>query len=266
MIFYFSGTGNSLYSAKRIAEHNNEKLISIASEFMTGKNEFTLSEDELIGFVFPVYAWGPPPIVTDFIKKLKLNNYAGNYIFTVITCGAEIGNAADIVDKVLKKKGLKLNSAFSVQMPSNYMIMGDVDSEEDKKIKLESSEKTIKHISEIVGSREQGIFELERGAAPGLKTAIVSPMFSKFAVQPKKFYADENCTGCGVCETVCCCDNIKISGKPIWGNRCTQCLACINYCPAAAIQFGKSTLNKGRYTNPNIKPNDISAAKKSLGG
>jgi hypothetical protein len=29
MIFYFSGTGNSLQVAKSIAEHNNEKLISI---------------------------------------------------------------------------------------------------------------------------------------------------------------------------------------------------------------------------------------------
>ena len=32
MIFYFSGTGNSLQIAKNIAEHNDEKLISIAFE------------------------------------------------------------------------------------------------------------------------------------------------------------------------------------------------------------------------------------------
>lgn len=38
----------------------------------------------------------------------------------------------------------------------------------------------------------------------------------------------------------------------MWGKDCTGCLACINYCPQKSIQFGKSTIKKGRYVNPKI--------------
>jgi flavodoxin len=76
-IFYFTGTGNSLQAAKNIAEHNGEKLISIASEMNSkeGTFEYALKDNEVIGFVYPVYSWGPPEMVLDFINKLKLNNY-----------------------------------------------------------------------------------------------------------------------------------------------------------------------------------------------
>ena len=50
MIFYFSGTGNSLYIAKNIAEHAGEKLISISDE-MNKKCDcykYALNRDEVI--------------------------------------------------------------------------------------------------------------------------------------------------------------------------------------------------------------------------
>ena len=77
MIFYFSGTGNSLQAAKNIAKHNNEKLISMAAAINSGKDsfEYNLEENEIIGFVYPIYAWAPPKMVLRFIERLKLNNY-----------------------------------------------------------------------------------------------------------------------------------------------------------------------------------------------
>lgn len=41
MIFYFSGTGNSLDAAKSIGEYNNERLISIAKEMNKLDGEFS---------------------------------------------------------------------------------------------------------------------------------------------------------------------------------------------------------------------------------
>ena len=60
MIFYFSGTGNSLYAARKVAEEQEEKVISIASEYKNEDSvlEYLFKEDELLGFVFPIYCLG----------------------------------------------------------------------------------------------------------------------------------------------------------------------------------------------------------------
>ena len=37
------------------------------------------------------------------------------------------------------------------------------------------------------------------------------------------------------------------NGKPVWGQDCTHCMACICCCPAEAIEYGKMCLGKPRY-------------------
>jgi len=87
MIFYFSGTGNSLQVAKDIANCQNDRLISIAALISRKKDvyEFSLDEKEAVGFVFPVYAWAPPAIVLQFIERLNLVTYKDNFIYSVVT-------------------------------------------------------------------------------------------------------------------------------------------------------------------------------------
>ena len=83
MIFYFSGTGNSLQIARSVAESQGEKLVSIAALLDKKQQcyEFTLKQNEAVGFIFPIYAWNPPKMVLKFIKQLRFANYAGNYVF-----------------------------------------------------------------------------------------------------------------------------------------------------------------------------------------
>ena len=77
MIFYFTGTGNSLYAAQNVAAKQGDKLISIAECLKNNTVDFTLRDDEKIGFVFPIYFWGLPTIVVDFISRLNFKNYTG---------------------------------------------------------------------------------------------------------------------------------------------------------------------------------------------
>lgn len=259
MIFYFSGTGNSLYAAKSIAQHNREKLVSISAAVNSSNKfyEYSLDNNEVIGFVYPVYAWGPPKIVLEFIEKLKLGNYRGNYVFSVATCGGSIGNTMKVMENCLKKKGMSLSSGFSLKMPNNYIMMGDVDSKEVEKEKLAAAEAALKSINFAIEKRKKGEFKVEKGALPWLLTGLINPMFNKNAMDASKFHANENCTSCGTCEKVCNCNNIKVGKKPQWGNHCTQCLACIHYCPAKAVQYGKGTDKKGRYANPDIRVDEM---------
>ncbi len=254
MIFYFSGTGNSLQIAEDIGNCNKERLISIARE-MNSKDasfEYKLEENEAVGFVFPVYAWAPPKMVIQFIEKLKLINYKNNYVFSVAACGDSIGNTMKVLNRELNKKGMELHSGFSIRMPNNYIIMGDVDSKEVENEKLKLAKEALNRINKIIKEKRRGIFEIKKGPVPVVLTSVINPLFNKNAMNTRKFYANDKCTGCGLCERVCNSNTIRVDGKPKWGSNCTQCLACIHYCPVQAIQYGQGTEGKGRYKNPNI--------------
>lgn len=71
MIFYFSGTGNSAWVARQLAEGQNEELLSIAMEIDRNK-AYKLKEGEKVGFVFPVYAWGTSQDSTSFYSSAKV--------------------------------------------------------------------------------------------------------------------------------------------------------------------------------------------------
>ncbi|MPN15797.1 hypothetical protein SDC9_163133 [bioreactor metagenome] len=250
MIFYFSGTGNSAYIAQSLARENSLSLISIAEEMKNKDNGYSyrLEEGEPAGFVFPVYAWGPPRIVTDFASKITFESKGKPYIFAVCTCGDEAGNTMDILKKALAKAGLTLASGYSVVMPNNYIIGFDTDPPEVEKKKQTDARSSVDNISEAISLQREG-FKIKKGKFSFLKSGIVYGLFNRYALNGKKFYVTGACTECGLCERICPTGNIRMDPKPIWGNSCTQCLACIHRCPARAIEYGKSTVKKGRYVN-----------------
>ena len=256
MIFYFTGTGNSLYAAKTVAEAQGDRVISIAQE-MDKKQEayhYELGENETLGFAFPVYAWAPPKIVLDFIKKLDITGVT--YVFSLCTCGDEEGNTSSILRKRLKKRGISLDSAFTLKMPNNYIVGFDVDAREVEKEKLDVAELLLKDINRVIGERQKNVNLTIPGKLPALKSTVVNPLFNRFATNTSKFYADDNCTSCGLCEKICPIHTITVTDRPAWGKSCTQCLACINRCPVQAIQYGKGTAKKGRYQHPILETSE----------
>lgn len=233
-----------------------EEIISIAQEFDKECSffEYQFKENELLGFIFPVYAWGPPKIVLDFISRLKITGVKP-YIFSLCTCGDEEGYTTRAMQKALAKKDLSLDSAFTVVMPNNYIIGFDVDKKEVESKKLQKAKQRLELINSILSKRQEGIFDIIPGSQPGIKSNIVNLLFNNFARSTKSFYATDECTSCGICEKICPLHTIKVKEKPVWGKSCTQCLACIHRCPDHAIQYGKKTINKGRYVHPDISAN-----------
>lgn len=61
MIFYFTGTGNSLWVAKTLSETLGEPLISIADELHKEEKDliYPVRPDEKILFVYPVHPGDP---------------------------------------------------------------------------------------------------------------------------------------------------------------------------------------------------------------
>ena len=252
MIFYFSGTGNSKYVAKEIAAYLNLQLFSIAEELKDNKlHKYGLTQDSVLGFVFPVYSWGVPVIVLNFIKKAQFSNYKNQYVFFVCTCGDDTGLTPSQVRQALSHKSIHCNAGFSVIMPNNYIVFPyfNVDSPHIESQKLKNAPGRIRYISQMIDERKN-IFDCHEGNLRFIKSRIINPLFNKFLVKDSLFYATEECISCKICEKLCPIDNIVVNIKPQWQGKCIQCLACLHYCPTRAIQYGNLTLKKGRYHFP----------------
>lgn len=252
MIFYFSGTGNSYAAAKALADGLGEPLHDLAAAQRGQEYAYTLQKGEKLGFVFPIYAWAPPKAVTDFVKKLHFSYTDIPYTFAVCTCGSSAGNAMELFEIALEEGGLTLDSGFSVIMPDNYVVLFDTEKEAAVRQKLADAEKTLRNIERAIRLGKREFFRVHRGKFAELTTGIVHPFFRKGGTRTKPFFATQGCTGCGLCASICTSGCIQMAGnRPIWmEDHCNMCLACLHRCPAAAIQYGKSTAKRGRYVHP----------------
>jgi hypothetical protein len=109
-IYYFSGTGNSLYLSRKLAlKIKDVELIPIAKETRGKKIK---SNAEKVGFVFPLYFWGIPKIVREFIGRIDLKG--SKYFFYIVNSGGKSvpDNLSAVINHLLKRKGKILNAAF----------------------------------------------------------------------------------------------------------------------------------------------------------
>lgn len=252
LIFYFSTSGNSLYTSKEIARHlKDAEIISIVDAYYS--NEFSY-ESETIGFVYPIYAGGLPPMVHDFIQKLSLNKDA--YLYATECTGGGKGITFGMINKLLSEKGLSLHNGEKFMMNSNYIRMGRNPKVGDKAKKVIDSNKfKIKNFTLSVINRETK--ELKESFV-GINTALYNMWKNKFKNKDKNFNTNDLCTGCGLCSKVCPNKNIEIiNEKPHWKGNCCDCMGCINNCPHKFINIGNKTKRKNRYRNPYISTSEL---------
>jgi ferredoxin len=263
-IFYFTGTGNSMMIARDLAAQlgNGTEITSIPQAI---HKEIVLSS-ECIGFIMPVYFWGMPLMVEDFIKKLAMGK--AKYIFAVVTFGGKPGSTLYQIDDLLKQKGVELSAGFEIQLPENYIPLYNLPSPAEQENQIKNGKIKIREIAEMISSRQK--HEINQDST-GFIIRILSVLFhkrsAKFHKDAAKFWVTEKCNDCGTCKLICPVQNIRLDdGRPRWGNKCEQCLACIHWCPTQAIEFGEKTLNRKRYRNPELRLQDIinAAAGKCL--
>lgn len=276
-IFYFSGTGNSLFVAREIAKGIPNSILTPIVACV--EQNLCRSDAETIGIIFPVHALTIPILVYKFVKKLEIDN--ANYIFSIATREGTVFKGFTRIESLLRKKKKELTARFIINMYGNdsrhkYVVPKD---EILKRIEYDVL-KYIQEILEILNKKMKHkdidtcvLFQTSNNKIKSwfIETLVLFLMENadKFG-GVNYFYHDKNCNGCGICEKVCLSKKIKLQNmEPVWNKNklCYMCFACLNFCPKESIQIlsilGVESFSEenGRYPHPYATVKDMENQK-----
>ncbi|OGN90019.1 MAG: hypothetical protein A2158_04580 [Chloroflexi bacterium RBG_13_46_14] len=268
VIYYFSGTGNTLFVAKDIVKGLGASLIPIAS--LVDASVVSV-DSEVMGIVYPVYYGELPVIVGEFVERL--NNLEGKYIFAVCTFGGSAGDSLRSLRKIIRSRGGKLSATYGIHMPQNafYKFW-----EKHEPLYRNWRQKRLNTVISNTKAGKTGNFftnivfdiifkAIQAYVRPKYKQSFIklsgaSPDLSieeLIHLNDTSFSVTDKCTGCGVCAKVCPVSNIVIvKDRPVWQHRCENCIACYNFCPQKAIRNGIASEGY-YYRHPDIKVKDM---------
>ena len=256
-IYYFSGTGNSLSVARKIASLlGDTRLVPIPS-VMNGTTDI-IAPSGIVGIICPVYDSGIPVLVNDFLKRFHIRNVS--YLFAIVTLGGTGGAALKMIHSdLLAMNNRGLDAGFLVKMPGNFPPVSVPPTGEKLRSILERADDEIQRIAGVIKEekcRRIGVYPVS--------SLIQAALYGGFAKDVRsmddRFSVSEACTGCGICMNVCPVRNISIEEKrPVYHHHCELCCACLNFCPVQAIDLAllRGTKGRGRYHHPEIGVADM---------
>lgn len=251
-LYYYTGTGNSLWAARRLAELTGGGRV----EAMVQSTGVVRPSPGGVVLVFPVHVWGIPAAVLDFLGRLELA--ADTWLGALAVNAGQVSRTLVQLERVCALRGWRLQAGWSLVMPSNYIPWGGPGPETLLRQRFDEAEAKLQAIAPMV--REGGAAPVERGPLWQriLFTAFYRLTLSKVPTLDRNFWMDARCNGCGLCAQVCPASNISMAGgRPTWQHHCHQCLACIQWCPQGALQYGKKTPAYPRYHHPEVKVMDL---------
>ena len=185
MLFYFTGTGNSLYVARQI----EEKPISIPQVLHQENLNF---KDEKIGIVYPVYAGEAPKIILEFLEKATFET---DYFYLILTYGKDVTDAPECIARLLEEKGRHVNYIHSILMVDNYLPSFDMNEQRamDKNV-----EQQIQQALQDIQNKKEEIPEATQAGRDFHASA--KEIFAKNPelINGEQITVTDQCVGCGI--------------------------------------------------------------------
>jgi len=250
-VYFFTGTGNSLKVAKDIANALGDcEIVAIHKGV---DMEMPLGYRR-IGFVFPVYYFGLPDMVANFIRQAELTKGNAEYYFAVATPGGFSGKPIVQMARLLSEKDIHLDYGAKIRMNANYIVSyGSIGLYYVTAMKAYK-----KSIGKIIHDiKNTTTTEIEKYSKRYEK--IYLDTICNVHNMDDGFHASDACTSCEICTKVCPANNIALQdGRPVFQHQCECCMACIQHCPNKALNYQEKTQKRKRYTHPDITYAEIS--------
>ncbi len=237
-LFYFTGTQSSYYVAKglkaELARRGYQVSMFKLEKVVNGTIEVDFKRFHQIGFVLPIYGFGTPRIVFDFIEMLPRNEAKVFIVRTGCSNGWINQSASQGMINHLRKQWYDVYYDRIVIISSNWLL--DFEDDVTKRLYEITMERKIPHIAyqidKSVRRRYHRNFlrEVLVGIAYQLEDKVGAKWFGR------SLYANKNCVHCGLCEKRCPVGNISFeTGKFKAGWKCLWCMKCVYSCPENAI-------------------------------
>ncbi len=280
VIYYFSGTGNSMRAARVIGERlGNTEIISMRCDPET----VPAAGYDSVGFIFPVYHWTIPAPAASFIERLEVD--PKSYIFAVAMPSLVCGIACERLAEILKEKGARIDFGDVVHSVADYALV--YPPFPPASLVVPRTEKKLKEIAEEIAARRSRPYPRASKLIKKRQEKVMSPYLELMPYADVPFTVSDDCISCGLCSKVCPCHNIRMEdGKPVFLHHCANCMACFVNCPKRALGYqnmGKDSellkrsglktivvrimgLPKGRklYRNPYITAADLTKERETL--
>lgn len=271
-IYYFSGSGNSLHVARELARRVPEADLQPMVAYLD--QESVVAEAEAVGLVFPIHGLAAPIPVRWFARRLDPSR--ARYLFAIATRASTPHRAFEEIDAIFGKRGRRLDAAFTLTMPDNNPKLRDWRPLADEEAAaLESRlQARLDELAAIVAARRPSREPDTDCPVPVgpllLRLVPLALRYAEWEGLKDYFSADDRCTGCGRCASVCPAGKVRmVGGRPEWQRdvKCFMCYACINYCPAHASQIKSKawmrshTGEHGRYAHPWARADEIAAQR-----
>jgi Pyruvate/2-oxoacid:ferredoxin oxidoreductase delta subunit len=249
-IFYFSGTGNTLWSAKRLKELLSDEceIQSIPADALRPGVEHAVSiAADAVVFLFPAYALQMPAGVAHFIRQCKVS---APYIAALVTCGSHQGGALAEAARIQGAKGQPLAYTGIIPAVENYIPLFGYPRQAILNRKLPAQVRATEQCARDINARVHNRVNTFRPFC-----ALVSALFRWGRTFMWKWYkVSDKCNACGLCAKICPSHTVTmVNGKPQFGATCEHCMACLCWCPQGALStYGRFYPGVIRYPHPDI--------------
>jgi ferredoxin len=261
-ITFFSGTGGVKRFADAFEQEclrrgltvNRSDLDHSIHRQRAQPSEAAPAAADLILLLFPLHAFDAPEIIYTWIRRAQLSGQPVA-VLSVSGGGEAWPNTGcrNRCCRAIEDKGGRVVYERMLCMPSNWTFA--------------ASDPLAMHLLQAIPRKVNLVLDEVLAGKVRRTQSRMSPLRASLARLEKEHTAEfprnititETCTGCGVCESQCPVENIKLRDhRPVFSNACCMCFRCIYACPAHALQSSNFMVLKEGY--------DLRALEKRMQG